>query len=263
VGFDDFNKQGRIMDLIKNIFYFIRSSIYMVYFTILSICLGLALPFAFLGNARAITDRVGRTWTWCVLFGLKYICGISWEFKGLKNLPKEQGFVIAGKHQSTFETYVMHRLFKKIPVFVLKKELLSVPIFGWSMRVASHVSIDRSKGIKALKIATTQGKEYLKEGHNVVIFPQGTRVPVGKTTEEYPYKAGVLALVRGFKCDVVPMALNSGQFWAKKQFLKKPGKIIVEFMRPIKYEEIAKMDKKEFMNRLESLIEEKSKKLLV
>jgi 1-acyl-sn-glycerol-3-phosphate acyltransferase len=179
VGFDDFNKQGRIMDLIKNIFYFIRSSIYMVYFTILSICLGLALPFAFLGNARAITDRVGRTWTWCVLFGLKYICGISWEFKGLKNLP------------------------------------------------------------------------------------QGTRVPVGKTTEEYPYKAGVLALVRGFKCDVVPMALNSGQFWAKKQFLKKPGKIIVEFMRPIKYEEIAKMDKKEFMNRLESLIEEKSKKLLV
>lgn len=250
------------MNLIKNIFYFIRSSIYIVYFTILSIFLGLALPFAFLGDARAITDKVGRTWTWWVLFGLKYICGISWKITGLENLPKEQGFVIAGKHQSTFETYIMHQLFDAIPVYVLKKQLLSVPIFGWSMRVASHIAIDRKAGIKSMKSIIKQGKHYLEKGHNIVIFPQGTRVPVGKDTKEYPYKPGILGIVRGLKCDVVPVALNSGKYWAKKQFFKKPGVIKMEFLKPMKYEEIAKMKKGEFMERLEKVIEKKSNELL-
>jgi len=219
------------------------------------------LPFAFLGNARKITDKVGKIWTWTVLLGLKYICGIKWKIKGLKNLPKKNGFIIAGKHQSAWETYIMHQLFTPVPVFILKKQLLNIPVFGWSMRVASHISIDRKAGVRALKSMLKQGRFYLDEGYNIIIFPQGTRVPIGKTAKEYPYKPGILGIVRNLKCDVVPMALNSGKYWAKKQFLKKPGTIIMEFMKPIKYKEIKKLGKKAFMDKLEKIIEKKSNEL--
>jgi 1-acyl-sn-glycerol-3-phosphate acyltransferase len=201
------------------IIYYIRSTIFFIYFVVASLIFGLFLSFALvLPNKTVYVDKIGKIWTKFITEGLKYICGIRWQIMGLENLPKKDGFIVAGKHQSTWETYMINRLFKEMPVYILKKQLLNVPIFGWGMRFASHISIDRKAGIKAIKTMVEQGRFYLNKGHNIVIFPQGTRVPVGYSVKDYPYKTGILSIIRGLKCDVVPMALNSGKFWQKDNF---------------------------------------------
>ena len=101
----------------------------------------------------------------------------------------------------------------------------------------------------------------MKEGHHIVIFPQGTRVPYNSTTEEYPYKTGFIGLVKELQADIIPMALNSGKLWKKKQFIKHSGTITMEFMDPIKYEEIEKMSKEELLSKLKDIIEKKSMEL--
>ena len=105
--------------------------------------------------------------------------------------------------------------------------------------------------------ASGSGKKVMEKGHNIVIFPQGTRVPPESTTKEYPYKTGFIGLVKEMHADIIPMALNSGKFWRKKQFLKHSGTITMEFMDPIKYEEIEKMSKEELLLKLENIIETK------
>ena len=155
----------------------------------------------------------------------------------------------------------MHTIMKPAPAFVMKKQLLTIPFFGWTLANATNIAIDRDTGSTSLKIIIKKSKEYLKEGHNIIIFPQGTRVPNNSTVEEYPYKIGFVVLAKELKVDVVPIALNSGKYWSKKQFLKYPGTIRMEVMDPIKYEDIKKMKNKEIFKTIETLIEDKSKEL--
>ncbi|HSQ97683.1 MAG TPA: lysophospholipid acyltransferase family protein [Rickettsiales bacterium] len=192
---------------------------------------------------------------------LRWTVGIKSKIIGYEKLEKGKAYIIVGKHESTWDTLIMHTFMKPAPVFILKKELLFVPFFGWCLATASKIAIDRKAGASALKQVLKEGKEYIEEGHNIIIFPQGTRVPPEAKTKEYPYKTGFIGLIRELGADIVPMALNSGKLWRKKQFLKYSGTITMEFMDPIKFEDIKKMSKEELLTKLENIIEKKCEEL--
>lgn len=244
----------------KNTILFLRS----LAFSILSFCITLLLSFSifvfwlpFFPNRQQNMDRFGAWWSGIIIWLLKITTGIKSRVIGLEKLEKGKTYIIVGKHESAWETIFIPTLIKPIPSFILKKELLSIPFIGWCLATASMIGIDRSAGTKAIKKVLADGKKVMEKGHNIVIFPQGTRVPPESTTKEYPYKTGFIGLVKEMHADIIPMALNSGKFWRKKQFLKHSGTITMEFMDPIKYEEIEKMSKEELLLKLKNIIETK------
>jgi len=151
---------------------------------------------------------------------LKSLCGLNYEIEGQENIPKDTA-IIFSKHQSTWETMALQLIFPP-QAFVVKKELMWVPFFGWGLAVLKPIAIKRGSGRSAIKQVVRQGIERLKAGIWVVIFPEGTRVRPGQRIR---YKVGgaILAAKSGYP--VVPVAHNSGEYWPKKQFLKKPGTI--------------------------------------
>lgn len=208
----------------------------------------------FINKNSTLADRGAKRWAQVSIWMLEKLCGIKYEVRGLENLPKENGFIVACKHQSMWETIIMHIVFHR-PVYSWKKELLVIPFYGWFLRVMSGITIDRKGGAKALKSLLAQAKKYTDQKQNVILFPQGTRTPIGASTKDYPYQAGIVALYHHLQVDVVPAALNSGLYWNKKY--KKPGTIILEFLPAIK----PGLAKKEFLEKLETAIERKSQEI--
>ncbi|MDX2083549.1 MAG: lysophospholipid acyltransferase family protein [Rickettsiales bacterium] len=213
------------------------------------------LPLSIAFRSQKIADDGAKIWAEFSLWFLKKICRIDYQIIGLENLPKE-ACIIACKHQSMWETIVMHLIFK-YPVYAFKKELLKIPFYGWFLRKMSGIIIDRSGGASALKELIKQSKKYLSQNQTIILFPQGTRVDVLATSEKYPYQAGIAALYLSCNVKVVPAALNSGLFFPKDKFLKA-GKITLEFLDAIN----PGLSKQEFMLKLEEAIEQKSKNLI-
>lgn len=180
---------------------------------------------------------------------LKKLCKIDFKVTGLENVPN-QPCIIACKHQSMWETIVMHLIFHH-PVYAYKKELLKIPFYGWYIKRMSTIKVDRKGGVSALKDLIRQTKLYLSQGQNIIIFPQGTRVPVGSSAIQYPYQSGIAALYLNCNSIIVPAKLNSGIFWPKNSIIKKPGTITLEFCKPIE----SGLNKQEFMKKLEESIE--------
>ena len=239
---------------------FIRSLLFSIFTLATSVPLSFAFIifwFPFFPDRRKKFDLVASSWCRFIIWTLKWTTGIKGNIIGYDKLDKTKSYIIVGKHESTWDTLIMHTFMRPAPVFILKRELLFVPFFGWSLALASKIAIDRGGGAGSIKKILREGKEYIKEGHNIVIFPQGTRVPPYSTIKQYPYKTGFIALIREMGADVIPMALNSGKLWRKKQFLKHSGTITMEFMEPIKYEDIKKMSKEELIEKLENIIEPK------
>lgn len=237
-------------------------------FSILTLCTSVPLSLGiiifwlpFFPNRRKNFDFVASLWCKMMIFILRWTTGIKSKIIGYEKLQKGKAYIIVGKHESTWDTLIMHTFMKPSPVFILKRELLFIPFFGWCLATASKIAINRKGGANALKKVLKEGKDYIKNGQNIIIFPQGTRVPPEATTEKYPYKTGFIGLIRELGADVVPMALNSGKLWRKKQFLKYSGTMTMEFMDPIKFEDIKKMSKEELLLKLENIIEKKSKEL--
>jgi 1-acyl-sn-glycerol-3-phosphate acyltransferase len=137
---------------------------------------------------------------------------------------------------------------------VLKRELLHIPMFGWYMRKVGMIAVDRSRGASALKQMVREAQATFAAGRSIAIFPEGTRTAPG---EHKPYQPGVAALYTQLGVPVVPIALNSGLFWGRKAFLKKPGTITLQILPAIP----PGLDRKTFMKRLESSIEDASKAL--
>ncbi len=182
----------------------------------------------------------------------KHIAGIDYRVIGLENMP-EGACIIAAKHQSAWETCKLLILFKN-PSIVLKKELTYVPVWGWYAKALGLIPIDRKTGVKSLAKMMKAACAAADQGRKIVIFPQGTRVRPGV---HKPYKSGVAGLYLELNVPVVPMALNSGLFWPKGAFLKKPGTITIEFLPPIK----PGLSKSAFMHALEERLEAASVKL--
>lgn len=180
-----------------------------------------ALPFA---RRYAFT----RSWAIVNLRWLELTCGVRYRVIGRENLPSGP-VVVLSKHQSTWETLVFQELFPPL-VWVMKRELLWVPFFGWGLAMGRPIAIDRGAGRRAMEQMLTQGKQRLGNGLWVVIFPEGTRMRPGQRGRYRPGGA-LLAVQAGVP--VLPVAHNAGELWGKRQFLKHPGTITVAIGPPI------------------------------
>lgn len=159
-------------------------------------------------------------WGYFVIWWLRITCRLDYRIEGRENIPNETAIVMA-KHQSAWETIVMQQIFPP-QTWVLKRELLWLPVFGWGLAMMRPVAIDRKAGKKALKQVIQQGTERLKRGLWLIIFPEGTRT-APRERKRYAIGGAMLAEKSGFP--VVPVCHNAGEFWAKGSFLKQPGTI--------------------------------------
>ena len=186
---------------------------------------------------------------WAVfnLWWLKLCCNIRYEIVGIDNIP-EKPCIVMCKHQSAFETLALQRIF--IPqIWVLKKELLRIPIYGWGLASMQPIAINRDSTIKSFKQIADQGYERLKKGYWVVIFPEGTRVAPNKKKKYLP-GGGMLAKKSG--AQVVPIAHNAGRLWPRNSMIKKPGLITIK-IGPVM--ESKNKTAKEITNNVENWIE--------
>lgn len=167
-------------------------------------------------------------WARSMIWWLRITCNIRHEVTGLENLP-ESPSIILSKHQSAWETLAFQAIFPT-QVYVLKRELLWIPIFGWGLAMSSPIAIDRSAGREALKKLVSNGAARLEKGLWVVIFPEGTRKAPG---EKGKYQIGGAWLATHTQTQVVPVAHNAGRYWAKNSFIKKPGLIKLHIGKPI------------------------------
>lgn len=222
-----------------------------VFFTVISYII-----FSPFSKQKYFIDYCTKIWARICLFLLKNILKVDHEILGLKNLPQERPFIVACKHQSMWDTIVFHIILTN-PSYIYKKELLKVPVYGWYVKKMPAIAIDRKGGAKALKDMVKKSKQFLKEGRQLIIFPQGTRTKPTESPENFPYQIGVAALYKACNVEVVPVALNSGKFWGKGMWIKKSGTIKLKFLEPIK----TGYNKEEFMQILEEKIEQGCSKI--
>lgn len=164
--------------------------------------------------------RIISGWARSMLVWLEFTCGLKYRVLGAENIPQST-VVILAKHQSAWETLAFQAVFPPV-CWVLKRELLRIPFFGWGLAMTSPVAIDRTAGREALKQLIEQGKQRLSQGFNVVVFPEGTRVEPGTRGR---YNAGGASLAVHADVPVIPVAHNAGEYWGKNAFLKRPGTI--------------------------------------
>jgi 1-acyl-sn-glycerol-3-phosphate acyltransferase len=198
----------------------------------------------------ALWDRFLHPVIWGIMLKL---CGITLEVRGKEFITP--GVIFASKHESALETYAYTDI---IPhsVFVLKKELTYIPLFGWGQALYGMIPVDRGAGAKAMKGMLKEAKNRVENGRSIIIFPEGTRCKHGQVKG---YKSGIVFLAEGLDMPVVPVALNSDLLWSKGAFLRHPGKVIFQFMEPMKVSDYK--GKKEFMATLEERIEQACQKL--
>lgn len=208
------------MLVIRSLIFLLLQIIITPIFSLLAL---LTFPFSPLTRYRFIS-----LWAKMMLRLLKLVCGISHEVRGIENLPKQPCIVLC-KHQSAWETLALQQIFPP-QVWVLKRELLWIPFFGWALALTSPIAIKRSDGKGAMKQLLVQGKQRLAQGFCVVIFPEGTRIPYGQRGK---YKIGGAMLAASSGVPVIPVAHNAGRLWGRNAFSKHPGLITMSIGAPI------------------------------
>jgi len=198
---------------------------------------------------RAFVRSYSRTSLWL----LRVICGTTVEWRGLAKIPPG-ACIVACKHQSLWETFALYAIFDD-PTYILKRELMWIPLFGWHMRKAGLIAINRSAGLAALSRMTARARRQLERGRQVVVFPEGTRRP---PAAEPSYKPGIAHLYAKAGAVCMPLALNSGLFWPRRSLLRFPGTIVAEVLDPI----APGLDARSFLTRLQNALEEASTRLL-
>ncbi len=201
---------------------------------------------------RRTMQRWMRLWGRIVRAGMKAIVGLEVEIRGLENIPQGPA-IIAAKHQSAWDTTAFHTVFDD-PSYVMKKELMWIPLFGSCARKCGSLIVDRAAGARALKQMVKDAKAALARGQTIVIYPEGTRVPPGGKLTYHP---GIAAMYMRTGAPVVPVAVNSGLFWGRRGFLKHPGTLTLEFLPAIE----PGLDRRAFMARLEDEVEQATARL--
>jgi 1-acyl-sn-glycerol-3-phosphate acyltransferase len=227
------------MLVIRSLFFLLLQIIITPVFSLLAL---LTFPFSPLARYRFIS-----LWAKMMLRLLKLVCGISHEVRGIENLPKQPCIVMC-KHQSAWETLALQQIFPP-QVWVLKRELLWIPFFGWALALTSPIAIKRSDGKGAIKQLLEQGKQRLAQGFCVVVFPEGTRIPYGQRGK---YKIGGALLAASSGVPVIPVAHNAGRLWGRNAFSKHPGLVTMSIGAPI---ETRGLKAEEINKRVEAWIE--------
>jgi 1-acyl-sn-glycerol-3-phosphate acyltransferase len=230
----------------------LRSLLFNVVFY-LHISVRMAALLALLPFPRKTMVRAVQAWARDNLRLLKLIAGTKVEFRGLERLPLG-AVLVAAKHQSTWETFALLTILDD-PTFVLKRELMWVPLFGWLAAKAGMVPVNRGAGSSALADMNERARQEAARGRQIVIFPEGTRRPPGA---EPAYKFGIAHLYGNLDIPCVPIALNSGLFWPRRRFIRRPGTIVAEILDPIP----PGLPRKEFMDALQARIETAAARLL-
>jgi 1-acyl-sn-glycerol-3-phosphate acyltransferase len=196
---------------------------------------------------------VVKAWARTVLFGLRHVAGVRVEVRGLEYRPKGAALV-ASKHQGMLDIVALLAILPE-PCFVLKKELMPLPFFGWFAWKTKMIAVDRAGHATALRDMTRQAKARLAEGRQIIIFPEGTRTPPGEPGQ---YKPGVAAIYRDLEASCALVATNSGEHWPAHGFRRIPGKVVFEFLPPAP----AGLKRAAFMAMVEGRIEPASQALL-
>ena len=200
---------------------FIRSALFLLLAILITAPFGLLVTLAVVLPMRARFALIAF-WRAGFMANCRYVLGLRYEVIGRENIPSSPS-VILSKHQSAWETIGLQAIFPPL-VFVLKRSLLLIPFLGWAFAAVKMISIDRSAGKDALRQVADQGRDRLKAGYWVIIFPEGTRIAPGESRR---FKTGGAHLAISAGVPAVPVAHNAGEFWAKKAFVKKPGVITV------------------------------------
>lgn len=187
----------------------------------------------------------------------KYILGIDYELRGAEHRPTSGAYIVASKHESAYETLLLYQLFGD-PTIVLKKELLSIPVFGWFLKKLEVIAIDRGNSAQSKNSLAIGAQKMKDQNRPIIIYPQGTRVGVDDTTAEKPYKGGVSKLYGAVNLPILPVAINTGLYWPRNSFWKYPGKVIIEFLPLIP----TGLPPESILKMLETQIEEASARLV-
>lgn len=233
-------------------------TLYMLWFVI---CL-FSIPFIFLRKSWAMAS--GKFCFALMLFMLKVICGIKVKVEGEENIPQQKNFILAAKHLSAWETFFFAYYFS-IPVYIVKRSLMHIPVFGWYMERTGMIGINRKGGASVIEQISAAAFDVIeRQKRTLIIFPQGTRTPIDEsyTLTRYPYRRGIVAMCSRVPETKILLAAHNGvQFFGKGFFsLKKPGTIIVKFLSPIK------LDKKtgeELLLEIQTKIENETNKILL
>jgi len=231
----------------------IRSVLFMLIFYIWTIlCCIVCSPSLILGRDSVNSFQV--FWSHSVIFLLRVVAGVKLELRGQEYIPRDVGALIAMKHQSAFDTFALHAIVGN-PAFIMKKELLKIPLYGTYCKRSGMIPIDRKGGASAFREMMKAVRDAVNLNRQVIIYPEGSRMPPGTKGE---YKSGIYGMAKFLQMPVIPLAVNTGVYWPKSGIMKKPGTIVFEFCPPIQFSD----DKKQFMSDLEQVMEQKSLALL-
>jgi 1-acyl-sn-glycerol-3-phosphate acyltransferase len=230
-----------VRSIVFNVLFYLNTALWLI----------IALPTFFMPY-RAIL-AVAKAWGRTNLVLLRAVAGIDYEIRGREKIPQAP-VIVAAKHQSAWETFALLPLFDN-PLFIVKRELQWIPIFGWLMIKGRMVPVDRSAGSQALPAMTERASFELAQGRQLIIFPEGTRRPAGA---EPRYKFGVAHLYAAAGVPCLPIALNSGLFWPRRSIRRLPGTVLVEVLDPI----APGLDKNAFFERLQDDIETATARLI-
>ena len=231
---------------------FLRSLVYNVLFYVLLIFwMVVALP-TFLMPPRALM-AVAKIWARSSIWLLRVVCRTKVDYRGLEKIPPGP-LIVASKHQSMWETFALLQFFDA-PLFIYKRELGWIPLFGWYLVKSKMIGVDRSGGMRSLMEMARRAPREVRSGRQLIIFPEGTRAAVGAAPD---YKTGVgqIYVKSGVPC--VPAALNSGLFWPRRTFMRYPGTLVVEFLDPLP----PGLTRKEFIERISTSIEQATSRLV-
>jgi 1-acyl-sn-glycerol-3-phosphate acyltransferase len=202
---------------------------------------------------RPLIHWVVGCWSQILVYALRVIVRLEFEVLG-REFIVDGAAVYAAKHQSAWDTFIYFLIFKN-PSYILKKELHKVPFWGMAANKYGAISIDRSGGSSSLKQLINDTKERLSKNYSVIIFPEGTRSAPGS---KIPYHPGIAALYLATDVPVIPVAVNSGLFWGRRSFIKRPGVITIEFLPPID----RGLKRRDFMEKLEATVEDATDRLI-
>lgn len=202
---------------------YLRSLLYMVGLAVTTVAFGLTVAMSSRLLSWERRSAVANAWGTTNLWLLRVVCGLSYRVTGWENLPRTPCIVMA-KHQSAWETIALRGLLPCGQSWILKQELLRVPVFGWALASMDPIAIDRSAGTKAIKQVIAEGTAALQKGRWVVVFPEGTRVGPG---ERAKYNIGGAMLAERSGYPILPIAHNAGLFWRRRALVKHPGTIDV------------------------------------
>src|ERR1700719_245432 len=231
---------------------FLRSLAYNVlFYALLVFWIVVAIP-TYLMPPRAFM-AVAKAWARSSIWLMRVICNTKVEYRGLEKIPQGP-LIVASKHQSMWENFALLQFFDP-PLFILKRELKWIPLFGWYLIKSNMIGVDRSAGGRALLTMARRAGEEVRRGRQLVIFPEGKR-----TAGDAPphYKTGVAQIYVDCGVTCLPVALNSGLFWPRRTFMRYPGTLVVEFLDPLP----AGLTRKDFIARIREAIEDATNRLV-